>query len=240
MKTTVHVLLFGLLFLPIISCKCKKNAATTSSTTTTQQTTTASASQKDETIRFEVMFASKGGGIDGKMRDEFINFVQTYPKKPAYTTKHWGREGETDYYFTLNELSPSEQTEFITKANALISKSELVHAKENTKPDHTNWPDPTATKTAEDSCRFLASFYSKGEGVDAKAWEEFKIFLDNYPKKLVFEAVARGREGEGDYCFKLKELTPAEQKDFVKKATELLSKSQLVHVYENQPFVHKH
>ena len=93
---------------------------------------------------------------------------------------------------------------------------------------------------AEDNYRFIVSFYSSGEGSDYKTKEEFDKFLNSYSKKIAFEGVPWGREGEFDYCFKLNELSSSEQTDFIKKSKELLEKSKLVSVDENQKCVHKH
>lgn len=90
--------------------------------------------------RYVVSFYSIGEGIDGKVKDAFVKFLESYPKKIAYTPAHWGREGEIDYCLALNELSGAEQTEFIKKANEILSKSRLVHTQENAKCNHTSSP----------------------------------------------------------------------------------------------------
>ena len=263
MKTIFHfhLIVISSVLLSIDSCKSKKEATTTSpaaysqpQTTTTSspapqpQTTppnTSSSPQsvnlsKDDNVRFVVSFYSVASGIDSKVNDEFVKFMDSYPKKFAYTPKHWGREGEIDYCLALSELSSAEQAEFVKKATDILSKSKLVHQKENAKCDHANWPSLPGLNQADDSYRLVVQFYSKGEGIDNKTNEAFVKMLDSNSKKIAYEPTHWGREGEIDYCLKLNELSTAEQADFVKKANELLSKSALVHVNENAKCVHKH
>ena len=250
MKTIFHfhLIIISSVLLSIDSCKNKKG--TTQQTTTTNNTPTPVVSQpintsstpkEGETVRFVVSFYSIGQGIDGKANDEFVKFLDSYPKKIAYEPKHWGREGEIDYCLALSELSSAEQLEFVKKANTILGKSKLVHQNENVKCDRASWPSPpTVTTTVEDTYRLVVSFYSKGEGIDNKVNEAFVKVLDSNSKKIVYEPTHWGREGEIDYCLKLSELSSIEQNDFVKKVKEVLSKSSLVHINENAKCVHKH
>ena len=253
MKTIFHfhLIVISSVLLSVDSCKNKKNTTTDTSTITQQQTTTTvTATQvvpqpinttvppkEEATTRFVVSFFSIGQGIDGKVNEAFVKFLDTYTKKIAYEPKHWGREGETDYCLALSELTSAEQIEFVTKAKEILVKSKLVHQKENAKCDHINWPEIPA---ADNTYRLVVQFYSKGEGIDSKVNDAFVKFVDTYTKKIVYEPTHWGREGEIDYCLKLSELTSVEQDDFVKKAKDLLSKSALVHVNESAECVHKH
>jgi len=259
MKTIFHfhLIIISSILLSVDSCKSKKSTTTDSSTyTTPQQTTTTTSSSsttttntagtttispapKDDNVRFVVSFYSKGEGIDEKINNEFVKFLDSYPKKTSYAPKHWGREGETDYCLALTELSSAEQIEFVKKANELLIKSKLVHQKENAQCEHANWP-PLPNTEKEDTYRLVVQFYSKGEGIDNKANEAFVKFLDSNSKKIAYEPTHWGREGEIDYCLKLSELSPLEQDEFVKKAKDLLVKSSLVHVNESAKCVHKH
>ncbi len=246
MKTIFHfhLIIISSVLLSVDSCQNKKNATATSTqqqttTTNTTATTTVSTTPKDDNVRFVVSFYSKGEGIDNKVNEAFVKFLNSYPKKIAYEPKHWGREGEIDYCLALSELSVAEQTEFVKKSNELLVKSKLVHQKENGKCDRANWP-PLPTIAEEETYPLVVSFYSKGEGIDNKVNEAFVKFLASYTKKTVYEPTHWGREGEIDYCLKLSELSSAEQADFIKKAKDLLSKSALVHINENAKCVHKH
>lgn len=83
--------------------------------------------------------------------------------------------------------------------------------------------------------RLSVSFYSIGTGTDQAAREKFDKFIAEYTPKVTAQSKRWGREGEIDYCFRLAELTPQQQADFVKKAREVLASSKLVHVNENAP-----
>ena len=188
-------------------------------------------SSNDETnTRFIVSFYSIGEGIDEKTKDEFLKFLDSYTKPLSYSPTHWGREGEVDYCLALNELSASEQTDFIKKAKEILAKSKLVHTQENAKCDH---------RSANENYRMVVEFYSSGQGADMKTKEEFEKFLNSYSIKIAYEPTEWGPEGEVDYCLKLNELSSTEQIDFIKKSKELLSKSRFVRVNENAKCVHK-
>lgn len=85
----------------------------------------------DGTNRLVVSFYSKGEGIDYKNKDAYEKFLNSYPKKIAFEPTFWGREGEVDYCLKLNELSATEQAEFVRKTKELLGKSLLVHVDEN-------------------------------------------------------------------------------------------------------------
>lgn len=233
-------ILLIILAFSVFSCTGKKKAATTNTSQAANSNTITTSSKGEGNIRFVVSFYSVGGGIDNKTQEEFIRFLDTYPKKIVYDPITWGPEGEIDYCLSLSGLSTSEQTNFIKKANEILSKSKLVHIYENSKCEHTDGPWIDKPSAVEDIYRLVVSFYSIGEGTDYKTKEEFEKFLLGYKKKIAFEPALWGREGEVDYCLKINELTPEEQIDFIRKAKELLSKSKLVHVDENAKCVHKH
>jgi hypothetical protein len=248
MKSILQLSLICFVCATVFACKSKKSTTVTNTTTTTTSQTISpkpsssvpATPPKEETTRFVVGFYSIGAGIDNKTNDEFVNFLNSYPKKIAYTPTFRGREGEVNYCLELKELSLPEQVEFIKKANAILEKSKLVHVQENIKCEHSNLPTPPAPPAANDNYRLVVTFFSAGEGIDFKTKEDFDRFVSAYTKKVAYEAVAYGREGEIDYCLKLNELSSSEQDDFVRKAKELLNKSKLVHVNENANCVHKH
>lgn len=92
------------------------------------------------------------------------------------------------------------------------------------------------TAPKEETFRFIASFYSIGQGVDGIMHDKFVQFLQNYPKKIAYEPKRWGREGEVDYCLGLKELSAAEQAEFVNTAKDILSTH--VNVTENAKCQH--
>lgn len=89
----------------------------------------------------------------------------------------------------------------------------------------------------EQTQRLVVSFYSICCGIDQKAKEKLDGFIRQYEKakgkQLTKAAVRWGREGEIDYCLKLSELSPREQKRFIAKVRLLLKRSKLVHINEN-------
>jgi len=257
MKTLIHfhLIIITSVLLSADSCNDNKNTVASSTTTTQSSTTTTNTTvtqeplpvnpdpvtvTKDEGgVRFSASFISIGEGIDGELHKQFVQFLDSYPKKIACSPASWGREGEKDYCLALNELSATEQTEFVKKAKELLSKSDRVIMKENSKCDHGTWPQIQPPQQ-EDNYRLVIGFFSIGEGIDTKVHEVYKNFLTTYKKPIAFEPTKWGREGEIDYCLKLNELTPVEQEEFVKKSKDLLIKSKLVHVNENAKCVHKH
>jgi hypothetical protein len=49
---------------------------------------------------------------------------------------YWGKEGETDFCFKLENLNQNVQNEFITQSKALLKESDLVFISENTINKH--------------------------------------------------------------------------------------------------------
>jgi hypothetical protein len=93
-------------------------------------------SNGDEKIcRLVMSFISIGEGPDFQAKEKFENFVDSWNtstgKNITYTTRAWGREGEVDYCFILNELTEKEQVQFIDEAKKAVSDSELVRIAEN-------------------------------------------------------------------------------------------------------------
>ena len=92
-------------------------------------------------------------------------------------------------------------------------------------------------QAGEQTSRVVVSFYSICCGIDQKAQKKLDEFIKHYEKakgKQLTKATVRwGREGEIDYCLKLSELSPREQKRFIAKVRLLLKRSKLVHINEN-------
>ena len=111
----------------MISCKSKQE---------TSKTETKSSAGKGMAYRLTVSFISKGAGFDSKKKNAFLSYVDNHPKKPAYKFVQWGKEGETDYCFTLSELSAAEQTDFVNEIKNKMSGSDLVLIAENAECTH--------------------------------------------------------------------------------------------------------
>ncbi len=97
--------------------------------------------------------------------------------------------------------------------------------------------ETTSVELAENLYRFNVSFISIGSGTDKPAIAKFEAFLAEYEAKnkikLVYQLGYWGREGEVDYCFKLKELDDKKQLDFINSVKESLKESKRVRYKEN-------
>lgn len=120
---------------PFVCCKSKKAAKTTTATTSTTTTTTVEENTTQK-YRLIVSFISKGEGTDSNKRKEFLTFIESHPKKPTAKIINWGREGETDYCFTLSELLKKEQIEFVNQVKKIVAGSALVSVSEDVECMH--------------------------------------------------------------------------------------------------------
>jgi hypothetical protein len=72
--------------------------------------------QKNTPNTLEIEFYSKGAGIDfraKKLMEEFIvNYTESNKVSIPYTTKKYGREGETNFVFDVSNLSKKEAAKF--------------------------------------------------------------------------------------------------------------------------------
>lgn len=85
--------------------------------------------------RLTVSFFSIGSGVDGKAKQAFETALADFEKdnniKIAFETSKWGREGEVDFCFKLDELSSKQQTKLIKSLEASVKDSKLVRFSEN-------------------------------------------------------------------------------------------------------------
>lgn len=85
----------------------------------------------------------------------------------------------------------------------------------------------------------IVSFISIGAGIDHEAVQKLEAFVNEHPKKPVYDKVQQGREGEMEYRFQLKEFSTAEQKTFIDELKKAAGSSDLVKFSENQDRVKK-
>jgi hypothetical protein len=132
------IIFFTVLLLTIIACKSSKKMVTTAaSLEPTSQTpqVVKSIALMDTMCRFTVSFISIGAGIDHQAKGELDQYILKVNKK--YTVKiiseiaKWGREGEVDYCFKLNELNTQQQDLFISETKELLKNSTRVRYVEN-------------------------------------------------------------------------------------------------------------
>lgn len=139
------------------ACKSHKETATATSPTvvaseTTKATTAAEPSTEIKTevktvestvqdsvaenmYRLTVSFYSTASGAEAPMMRKLEDFVGEYAEKNKtnvdYEKSHWGREGESDYCFKLNELSSDQQKDFIIQVRDVLKEAKWVHINEN-------------------------------------------------------------------------------------------------------------
>lgn len=126
--------LASLVSLACMTCKAKKE------TVKIIENTPASFSNTPDapiTYRLIVSFISKGAGTDPEKRTAILAYVKNHPKKPAYKTVIWGREGEADYCFTLSEFSSKKaRAKFIADIKKIAAGSDMVFISENAECQH--------------------------------------------------------------------------------------------------------
>ena len=126
--------LASLVSLACISCKSKKEAVKSAETTAN---TTTTAPDAPITYRLIVSFISKGAGTDAGKRSAFLAYVDGHPKKPAYKTVTWGREGEADYRFSLGELTGKKDiVDFIAEVRKIVGGTDMAIVTENAECQH--------------------------------------------------------------------------------------------------------
>ncbi|NEQ39611.1 MAG: hypothetical protein F6K40_26495 [Okeania sp. SIO3I5] len=79
---------------------------------------------------------------------------------------------------------------------------------------------------------FVVSFVSFGAGIDRDTALEFENFLSTKYPDIRYEVNPAGYEGEFDYCFDLSDLSEEQQTAFQKESIEILQKSKLVEISE--------
>lgn len=150
-------IVFALLFLSFVSCKPGKEA--TAANSSSQSTTTENADVKPaqeqspnsatniamnhevksgiETYRLVISLISFGAGTDQEAKHDIDQYIIDYQAKSgilvAYANQGWGREGESDMMFTLSELTPEKQGEFIKGIKEKFKGRELIQIEENKK-----------------------------------------------------------------------------------------------------------
>ncbi|MBC7694500.1 MAG: hypothetical protein H7141_03545 [Burkholderiales bacterium] len=127
--------LASLVTLACISCKAKKEATKISEAP--QVTETKQAPETTIIYRLIVSFISKGAGLDRTKQSALLAYIDSHPKKPAYSSILWGREGENDYCFTLSELqTKAEITSFIENVKKIAGGSDMMQISENVVSQH--------------------------------------------------------------------------------------------------------
>lgn len=91
-------------------------------------------------VNLYVSFYSIAYGIDYEAQTGLKNYMASFEEqhkvKLNVTEVRWGREGEIDYCFDLENLKADQQAEFIAGTKKILSVSKLVHIIENTGCKH--------------------------------------------------------------------------------------------------------
>ena len=91
--------------------------------------------QNQKKLRLVVTFASIGAGIDPNGKSSMDSYINSFKEKSGKTVKYgmlaWGREGEFDCEFTLNELNLNEQAEFVRGLKKQFEGNQLIQIEEN-------------------------------------------------------------------------------------------------------------
>lgn len=94
-------------------------------------------------------------------------------------------------------------------------------------------------KIDTNNCRFVISFYSIGQGSEYLISNAFEDSIGSYSlkfgKNIDYKKTSWGREGEIDFCLKLNELSPEEQKEFISMTRSQLKIAKWVNIFENYP-----
>ncbi|MBL0341777.1 MAG: hypothetical protein IPP71_13060 [Bacteroidetes bacterium] len=111
-------------------------STTISATGAHEEVTTPDASKQIENMyRFIVSFISISEGTDRTARPELDGILASWEKKMGkpitYESVAWGREGENDFCFKLNELSAEEQQSFVNEVRTAFKNRSLIQITEN-------------------------------------------------------------------------------------------------------------
>ena len=126
-----HLIVLVLLVLSMAECnnskKIKDNKKTIADT---------SRSQSADIYSLIVSFYSPGNGIDRAIKTEYVNFLNSNYPNIKYEKIKWGKEGEIDFCFKLDELDDNKKEWFINETNELLTKSNKIHIFEDTACKH--------------------------------------------------------------------------------------------------------
>jgi hypothetical protein len=85
--------------------------------------------------RLVIMFYSIGNGVETPLINAYEDSIGAYSteigKSIDYKRTAWGREGETDIIFRLNELNLAQQQDFIDRTRSILGKGKWVNVYEN-------------------------------------------------------------------------------------------------------------
>ncbi len=86
---------------------------------------------KETTYRFVISFYSQASGINKEALEDLKLYLSKKEPTIKYEVKNWGREGEKDICFEINELTAEQQNQFIKRIRSKLEGKDLIRIKEN-------------------------------------------------------------------------------------------------------------
>ena len=123
MTKTCCLFLFSLIIIVSSCCNVKKNTANSNEITVNK-------GDLNEGF-FIVSFFSPGNGIDVEMKNNYLELINTNYPDLSFSSIRWGREGEIDFCFSLDELTKKQKQKFIQESRNFLSKSKKVNVYES-------------------------------------------------------------------------------------------------------------
>jgi hypothetical protein len=122
--------------LAIAACgSSEKTAKQEKSTEPTTNSTTMTAPNQENKYRLIVSFISIGEGTDPDARKIMDGVIEKWNQKTGKSIEMvampWGREGEVDFCFRLNELSTDDQVTFVKDLKKSMEGRSLIQFAEN-------------------------------------------------------------------------------------------------------------
>jgi len=121
-----------LITITAFSMSCK-NTKKVSANTVESSTTEISKQTKVKEGGLTVSFISLGAGVDLKIKTKVDDAISAFEKsnsiKIVYEREAWGREGEFNYNFDLENLSTSQKEELHKILKETIGTTNMVHIK---------------------------------------------------------------------------------------------------------------
>lgn len=139
-KNIILLIALSILF----ACKTNKDPSASKDNVLQTQVPRTKDSLQVDNYRLTINFFSIGSGTENNLMTRLEDFVGEYAgklnKTIDYSKVGWGREGETDYCFKLNELTIQEQSNFILQVKEELKTGKWVHVYENQPCKHKQKP----------------------------------------------------------------------------------------------------
>jgi hypothetical protein len=132
MKKLFLIQLSVVVFITLFSCKHTKKAA--NAVITKEDNVLQVQAANSVPYRLIVSFFSKGEGVNHHAKSLLEEFLQKQTIK--YDRTRWGREGEVDFCFFLNEMDADKQAFFVRDIKALLLDQQGVNLFENSLSIH--------------------------------------------------------------------------------------------------------